>query len=114
MATVVHHARPTGWVHRAWWSLLLFVPSFAASFLVGEAVAAACGHPTLEVDQPAWVGVVSGVPAFAVFAAPLLLTRWLAGRAGETPHARAPVLAAIFVVMFFLAQSLLGWIDGLG
>ena len=38
MATVVHHARPTGWVHRAWWSLLLFVPSFAASFLVGEAV----------------------------------------------------------------------------
>ena len=114
MANVVHRDDPAVWVHRAWWSLLLFVLSFAASFYVGEGLSAAYGHPTLEANQPAWVGVAAGVPACAVFAAPLLLTWRLARRAEDAPGARAPVLAGAFLAMLFLAQGLLGWIDGLG
>ena len=114
MTEVVHHDDRAMWVHRAWLSLLLFVLSFGASFYVGEGLAAAYGHPTLEVDQPPWVGIAAGLPALAVFAAPLLLTWRLARRAGDAPGARAPVMTGAFLVMLFLAQGALSWIDVLG
>lgn len=110
-------AAPTGapWVRRAWLSLLLFVVSFVAAFVVGEGLASAYGYPSGEEDVPAWVAAAAGLPACAVFAAPTLVTWLLARRAARQgdPSGRVPLLVAVGIALLFLAQNLLVLVAGL-
>ena len=112
----VHADLPAAWVRRAWWSLALFLPSFVAAFVVGEGLATAFGYPAGAEDVPAWVALVAGLSACAVFAAPVLVAWALARRAHGAPGARTPVVVAGAVAGFFLAQNLLAglvtWISG--
>ncbi|GAA1141148.1 hypothetical protein GCM10009606_20800 [Nocardioides aquiterrae] len=106
MTHAAHHADSPDPVRRAWWSLLLFLVSFVAAFVVGEGLVTLYGYDSTDADVPGWVLLAAGLPACLVFAAPLLLTWRLARRAG--PAGRAPLLVGAVVVGVFLAQNLLG------
>ena len=109
MAHGWHSDEPAVWVRRAWWSLALYVVSFVAAFVVGEGLAGAYGYPSGEDTAPPWVALAAGLPATIVFAAPVLAAWLLARRAHGAPGARAPVLVAAGIALFFLLQNLLAW-----
>lgn len=98
-----HTSRPDP-ARRAWWSLLLFLVSFVAAFVVGEGLVTLYGYDSADTDLPWWVPLAAGLPACLVFAAPLLLTWWLARRAG--PAGRTPLLVGSLLVAGFLALNL--------
>ena len=104
MTHAVQHADRPDPVRRAWWSLLLFLVSFVAAFVVGEGLVTLFGYDAADTDLPWWVPLAAGLPACLVFAAPLLLTWRLARRAG--PAGRTPLIVASVVVAGFLVQNL--------
>jgi hypothetical protein len=92
---------------RAFLSLLLFVVSFVASFLVGEGLLSWLA--TDPADPAGWQVLASGVPALLVFALPVLVVRGFAGRAVRLgrPDARSAVLVAVLVALAFAGVNLL-------
>ena len=103
----VHADVPAVWVRRAWWSLVLFLPSFVAAFVVGEGLASAFGYPAGAEGVPAWVALTAGSSACVVFAAPVLVVWAFARRAHGVAGSRTPVIVAGGVAGIFLAQNLL-------
>lgn len=93
---------------RAYLSLLLFVVSFVAAFVVGE------GLLTLVADDPEspewWAVTAAAVPALVVFALPVVVVWTFARRAVRLgrPDARSAVLVAVLVALAFLASNLVG------
>ena len=106
MTHTAQHVDPSVPARRAWWSLLLFVVSFVAAFVVGEGLVSLYGYESTDPDLPWWVPLAAGLPACLVFAAPLLLTWRLARRAG--PAGRTPLLVGSLFDLMFLGQNLLG------
>jgi hypothetical protein len=92
---------------RAFLSLLLFLVSFVASFLVGEGLLSALAE---DPEDPAgWQVLAAGVPALVVFALPVLVVWAFARRAiglGR-PDARSAVLVAALVALAFAGVNLL-------
>ena len=109
-------ARSSADLHRAWWSLVAFIPAFFLAFGVGEGLAALLGHPPgTSGAAPIWVMVVCGVPALAVFALPGLAA-WHYGRRaargglafGNVPAWLGLVLAAGFAATNAMAAFIPG------
>lgn len=94
-------------VRRAWWSLGLFVPPFAAAFVTGEALLVALGHSG-DHSPPAGTALAAGLPALMVFALPTLLVRHFRRRAGRhgDPESRTPVTVALVVAGAVAALNL--------
>jgi hypothetical protein len=95
-------------VRRAWWSFLLFVPSFVAAFVTGEGLAAAFGYADPGATVPVGTALVVGLTACLVFALPTLAVWFFGHRAVEHGHpdGRAPVVVALTVSAAFLASNL--------
>lgn len=97
----------TSYTHRAWWSLLGFVPSLALAFLVGEGLITALGYDTAGgTTPPVWAILVAVVPALVVFVLPAVVAVHFARRAirlgddrGHIPLIVAIVIAAGFVLL---------------
>jgi cytochrome c biogenesis factor len=92
---------------RAFLSLLLFVVSFVASFLVGEGLLSLLAAD--PEDPTGWQVLASGVPALLVFALPVLVVRAFARRAVRLgrPDARSAVLVTALVALAFASVNLL-------
>jgi hypothetical protein len=98
----------------AWLSLVLFVPSLIAAFVVGEGLLSWFGYSG-EEDVPAGIALSAGLPACLVFALPAVVT-WLFARramAAGRRDARGPLIVAVALPALFLAQNLLSFVVGL-
>ncbi|GAB3255552.1 hypothetical protein [Nocardioides dilutus] len=92
----------------AYLSLLLFVVSFVAAFVVGEGLLSLVAE---DPENPVWWEVLAAaVPALVVFALPVLVVWAFARRAVRLgrPDARSAVLVAVLVALAFLASNLVG------
>jgi hypothetical protein len=106
----VHHVqspRHDRDVRRAWWSVVLFVPTLVAAFVTGEGLLAAMGHSD-DQSPPAGTALMAALPAILVFALPTLLV-WHFGRRAERhghPEGRIPVIVAVVIAGGFPAMNL--------
>lgn len=101
-------------VDRAWWSLMLFLPSLIAAFVTGEGLLAVMGHSD-DQSPPVGTALMAGVPAMLVFAAPTLLVWFFGHRAERHGHreGRTPVVVAVVVAGAFIALNLVQLLLGL-
>jgi hypothetical protein len=98
---------------RAHLSLLLFVVSFVASFLVGEGLLSLLAA---DPEDPTGGQVLAaGVPALVVFALPVVVVWGFARRAIRLgrPDARAVVQVGALVALAFAGVNLLSLVAGL-
>ena len=98
---------------RAWLSLLLYLASGVAAFVVGEGLASLLGYPSGgDGTTPFWVVLVAGVPALLVFAIPGLLAVYfgrVAIRLGR-PSGRTPALLGAGIAVVFIGQNVLAYL----
>ena len=97
----------------AWWSLLLFIPSFMLSFAMREITPALLGYPGEAVNQaPTWVIVAAIATSIAAFALPLIVTTRFsraASRLGATAT-RWPVIVGWVIVAGLGGLNLFVWV----
>ncbi len=94
--------------HMAWWSLLGFVLSGAAAYLVADILANAYGYTGITDDEaPAWLVWAAGYPAVLVFILPALFTTWYARRAMREGRRQAlvPLIVAWGICVVFVLQN---------
>lgn len=106
--TAIHHSEHldgSRFTHRAWWSLLGFVPSFALAFLIGEGLISALGYPVGGDEQaPWWAALLASAPALIVFVLPAVFAVHFGRRAMKLgdDRGRLPMILAIVVAAAFL------------
>lgn len=104
-ATHAPRATASTYTHRAWWSLLGFVPSFPLSFLVGEGLISLLGHDVGGgTTPPLWAILLATIPALVVFALPAFFAVHFGRRAvreGDT-SARAPMVIGVVLAGGFV------------
>jgi hypothetical protein len=92
---------------RAWWSLLGFVPSLIAAFVVGEGL-----YSLLKGSGDAewWVVLVAAPPALILFVVPGWLAWHFGQRAARTgrPDGRTPATLGVVIGLGFVGLNLLG------
>ncbi|MGV8848280.1 MAG: hypothetical protein ACOH16_01920 [Propionibacteriaceae bacterium] len=96
---------------RSWVSLLGYLLSFFAAFLVGEGLATLFGYDsgTAVARPPVWVMLASTIPALVVFAIPGILA-WFFGRravrAGDR-RGNIPAWIGLVIALLFVATNVL-------
>lgn len=108
--TAIHteSRRGTSDTHRAWWSLLGFVPSFFGAFLVGEGLISLLGYPVGGAEQaPWWAALAATLPALLVFVLPATFAVRFGRRAVRLGDARGrvPMVVALVVALGFVGLN---------
>jgi len=94
----------------SWVSLLGYVLSFFAAFLVGEGLSSLFGYDVgTDARPPVWVMFASTIPALIVFAIPGILA-WIFGRravrAGDR-RGNVPAWIGLVIALWFVATNVL-------
>ena len=103
--TPARNSESASFTHRAWWSLLGFVPSFLLAFAIGEGISSALGYPAGgDVASPWWAALIAGVPAMCVFVLPAVAATYFGRRAMRLGDAkgRVPMVVSFVVAGGFL------------
>jgi hypothetical protein len=98
----------------AWLSLLLYLPSLGAAFLVGEGLATwLFGWPD-NTDPVFWEMLVATVPALLVFALPVVPAWHFGMRAHRhgAPSGRLAAWLAVAIAVAFVGQNALAYVLG--
>ncbi|WP_344154281.1 hypothetical protein [Nocardioides koreensis] len=106
--TFTDHRSASHDYHMAWWSLLGFVLSGAAAFLVADILADAYGYSGINDDAaPTWLVWAAGYPAVLVFIVPAFFTTAFARRALHDGRRQAlvPLIVAWGICVVFVVQN---------